>query len=328
MPVKIDKNMKILLLIALFITFTGPAQCKELPSLIFSGPPIAETVPLIAMSQNERAWEQAFEVKFIPWHSPDMLRAMIVGRQIDAAIITTAAASTLLNRGIHGRIALLYESPVWIVSVRPGPDTLESLEGTLLFPFGPGEMPELFFKATTGNKTNNLSIRHTSGALEAVNLLLAGKGDHAMLSEPTVSVAISRSIAKHAKGAPLLVRRVSMCKAWSRAFPGHSLAATSMTFFGEKSDSSELIQNFRKAHKQACKWVRENPSKALALTQQKFPALAAQLNSGAVKKINIHTLNGKKAQDNALFFLARINDISPAAIGGIMPKSDLFEVGQ
>ncbi len=319
--------MKILLFIALLISFACPAQCNESQTLVFSGPPIAESVPLIAMSQNRRTWDQNFEVKFIPWHSPDMLRAMIVGGQVDAAIITTAAACTLLNKGANGRIAHLYESPVWIVSVRPGPDTLESLNGTLLFPFGPGEMPELFFKATIGNKPNSLSIRHTSGALEAVNLLLAGKGDHAMLSEPTVSVAISRSLAKHAKGAPLLIRRVSMGEAWSKAFPGHGLAATCMTFFGSKTENPDLIQSFRKAHEQACKWVRENPSKALTLTRKRFPALAAQLDSGAIKKIDIHTLNGRKAQEDALFYLSKIKEFSPAAIGGSMPKSSLFEVG-
>jgi len=152
--------MKKIFLIALLLALACPAQCKERPTIVLSGPPIAESVPLIAMTQEAQAWNQHFNVKFIPWHSPDMLRAMIVGGQIDAAIITTAAAATLLNKGINVRIAQLYESPVWIVSNRPGPDTLESLKGTLLFPFGPGEMPELFFKATLGDKPNGISIRH------------------------------------------------------------------------------------------------------------------------------------------------------------------------
>ena len=318
--------MKRIFLIALLLAFACPAQCKECPTLVLSGPPIAESVPLISMTQGPRIWKQPFNVKFIPWHSPDMLRAMIVGGQIDAAIITTAAAATLLNKGVRVRIAHLYESPVWIVSKRPGPDTLESLKGTLLFPFGPGEMPELFFKATIGDKPNKISIRHTSGALEAVNLLLAGKGDHAMLSEPTVSVAILRSQEKHANGSPLLVRRISMGKAWTKTFPGHRLAATSMTFFRAKADSPDLIQKFRKAHAQACEWVRQNPSEALSLTQHEFPALATQLYSGAIKEINIHTLNGQAAQENAMFFLSKIKELSPAALGGPIPNKNLFEV--
>ncbi|ACS79937.1 ABC transporter substrate-binding protein [Maridesulfovibrio salexigens] len=318
--------MKKIFLIALLLAFAFPAQCKECPTLVFSGPPIAESVPLIAMTQGPKIWKQPFNVKFIPWHSPDMLRAMIVGGQIDAAIITTAAAATLLNKGVKVRIAQLYESPVWIVSRNPGPDTLESLKGTLLFPFGPGEMPELFFKATIGNKPNKITIRHTSGALEAVNLLLAGKGDHAMLSEPTASVAIQRSQEKHANGSPLLVRRISMGKAWTKTFPGHRLAATSMTFFGAQAARPDLIQNFRKAHTQACEWVKQNPSEALYLTQQEFPSLATQLHSGAIKEIDIHALNGQKAQKNALFFLSKIKELSPAAIGGPIPNSDLFEV--
>ncbi|WP_421902120.1 ABC transporter substrate-binding protein [Maridesulfovibrio sp.] len=320
--------MKKIFLIALLLALACPAQCIANQVIVVSGPPIAESVPLIAMSQKTQSWDQPFDLKFLPWHSPDMLRAMIVGGQIDAAIITTAAASTLHNKGINVRIAQLYESPIWIVSNRPGPDTLESLKGTLLFPFGPGEMPELLFKATLKDNPTEISIRHTSGALEAVNLLLAGKGEHAMLSEPTVSVAILRSQEKHSQGSPLLVRRISMGKVWTRTFPGHRLASTSMTFFRSKAENPDMIQHFRKAHTQACEWVKQNPSKALTLTRQKFPALAAQLDSGAIKKIDIHTLNNQRARKNAIFFLSKIKELSPDAIGGPIPKNDLFEVGQ
>ena len=145
------------------------------------------------MAQPPSPWTQPFKVNFTPWHSPDMLRAMVAGGQVDTAIVTTAAACTLRNKRVRCRVATLQESPVWIVSTRKGPDTLASLEGTLLFPFGPGEMPELFYKATMKDKKSKVSIRHTGGAMEAVNLLLAGKGDHAMLSEPTASIALLRA---------------------------------------------------------------------------------------------------------------------------------------
>ncbi len=320
--------MRTLLLTALFLTFTCPLPSEAAAPLTISGPPIAESIPLMAMSQNERPWDQSFEVRFTPWHSPDMLRAMVAGQQVDAAIVTTAAASTLRSKGVNCRVALLHESPVWIVSAKPGPNTLESLKGTLLFPFGPGEMPELFYKAAMAGTPGDITTRHTSGALEAVNLLLAGKGDHAMLSEPLASIAVVRSRSMHDKGVPLLVKRVNMCRAWERAFPGHHLATSSVTFFGTKADDHELLQAFRTAHEQACRWVRDNPDKARELVRKKLPSLAAHLDAGAFDTFDIHTLSGKKAQADALFYLEKISEISPAAIGGILPGSDLFEAQQ
>jgi len=293
-----------------------------------SGPPIVESIPLLALSQGEHPWEQDFEAQFIPWHSPDMLRAMVAGKQVDAAIVTTAAASTLRNKGINCRVALLHEAPVWIISTRQGADALESLEGTLLFPFGPGEMPELFYRAAMAGKQSKVTTRHTGGALEAVNLLLAGKGDHAMLSDPTASIAILRSKAMQNKGVPLLVKRVDMRTAWKRSFPGHHLAASCIAFFGHEADNTQKIQAFNKAYIHACQWVREHPDKAFELIQKKFPALAAQIEQGALKNLNVRTLSGETAKTDALFFLSKINELSPAAVGGTMPGNNLFEIGQ
>ncbi|WP_147820754.1 ABC transporter substrate-binding protein [Salidesulfovibrio onnuriiensis] len=318
--------MRTLLLTVLILSMACPAAASDASPLRLSGPPIAESLPLLAMAHNGQAWAQDFDVRFIPWHSPDMLRAMVAGGQVDAAIVTTAAASTLRNKGVNCRVALLHESPVWIVSVRPGADTLESLEGTLLFPFGPGEMPELFYKATMAGKQGNITTRHTGGALEAVNLLLAGKGDHAMLSEPTASIALLRSRAMRDKGAPLLVKRVDMCRAWERSFPGHRLAASCVAFFGPRADEEQQVRAFNAAYARACAWVKEHPEKALELARTHFPALASQMETGAVDNLEIHILEGTRARNDALFFLARINEISPAAIGGAMPGNDLFGV--
>ena len=301
-----------------------PAEASEV--LRVSGPPIVESIPLLVLSQNKRPWEQDFEVQFIPWHSPDMLRAMVAGEQVDAAIVTTAAASTLRKKGINCRVALLHESPVWIISTRQGADSLESLEGTLLFPFGPGEMPELFYRAAMAGKHSKVTTRHTGGALEAVNLLLAGKGDHAMLSDPTASIAILRSKTLQDEGVPVLVKRVDMRTAWERSFPGHHLAASCIAFFGNKADDTATMSAFNKAYIHACSWVREHPDKAFELIQREFPSLAAQIEHGALKDLNVHTLRGEKAQADALFFLATIYKLSPAAVGGTMPGIDLFEI--
>lgn len=290
--------------------------------LRLSGPPIAESLPLLALSQADRPWPQDFEAEFIPWHSPDMLRAMVAGEQVDAAIVTTAAANTLRNRGVDCRVALLYESPVWIISVRPGADSLESLRGVLLFPFGPGEMPELLYKAAMAGKSSTVSVRHTGGALEAVNLLLAGKGDHAMLTEPSASIAVLRARSMHDR-VPLLVKRVDMREVWKKTFAGHSLAGGSIAFFG--TDDAARTQAFNAAYDRAVEWVKDNPDKALALARRDFPALASQMERSDAGRLEVRILRGAQAREDALFFLERIGDISPAAIGGKMPDEELFE---
>jgi len=313
-------------LIVYFILIACLSPAMAGPSLRLSGPAIAESLPLLVMTQAERPWHQDFDVEFIPWHSPDMLRAMVAGGQVDAALITTAAAHILRSKGVNCRVAILHEAPVWVVSTMPGPDTLDSLEGTLLFPFGPGEMPELFYRATIKGKPSQVATRHTGSPLEAVNLLLAGKAEHALLCEPTASIAVSRSRAMKNRGVPELVKRVDMRKAWLDAFPGHRLAASSITFFRTKAEDKALMHGFAKAHEQAGEWVKSNPEKALAIARKQFPALAKQMEDGAIGNFRPCVQTGAQAKEDALFFLERIGQISPAAIGGTVPGDDLFEV--
>ncbi|MUM76787.1 hypothetical protein GKC30_03960 [Pseudodesulfovibrio sp. F-1] len=320
--------MKTAFLSLLFLGLACTAAAKTPTVLRISGPPITESIPLMMMEGKDQPWEQDFEARFIPWNSPDMLRAMVAGQQVDAAIVTTAAASTLKSKGVKCKLTLLHESPVWIVSTQPGSDRLEDLEGTLLFPFGPGEMPELFYRAILGEKKVNLVTRHTGGVLEAVNLLLVGKGDHAMLSEPTASIAMLRAKALQSEGAPLLVKRIDMRRAWESSFPGHRLVASGIAFFGPKADDTEQMRAFNRAYALACEWVRQHPKETRQLVERKFPALAAQLQQGEITDFEFRIMSGEKAQEDAMFFLCRIREISPAAIGGALPGSDLFEVAQ
>lgn len=255
-----------------------------------------------------------------------MLRAMVAGEQVDAAIVTTATACTLRNKGVNCRIAVLHTSPLWIVSSETGPQTLNSLQGTLLFPFGPGEMPELLYKAALNKHPSKAATRHTGGALEAVNLLLAGQGNHALLSEPMASMAILRSQTMQARGAVPLTKSIDMRNAWQQAFPGHQLTSSCVAFFGSKADDRQLIHSFSAAYAPACQWIHDNPDKALKLARKTFPMLAKQMEQGVLGDLEVHILQGEKARSDALFYLARINDISPDAIGGAMPDDDLFEV--
>lgn len=317
--------MRTLLPALLILCLSGAAPAGAASVLRLSGPPIVESLPLLAMAGADTRWPQDFEARFVPWRSPDMLRAMVAGEQVDAAIVTTAAANTLRNRGVNCRVALLHESPVWIVSTRPGPDTLDSLHGVLLFPFGPSEMPGLFYRAALNGRPSAVTVRHTGGALEAVNLLLAGKGDHAMLSEPTASIALLRAEGLRDRGAPLLVKRVDMRRAWKRAFPGRDPAMSCVAFFGGGADDAGLMRGFGAAYERACGWVRDNPAEALALARKEFPALAAQIERSGTDRFRFHILHGAQAREDALFFLERIGDISPAAIGGTVPGMDLFE---
>jgi NitT/TauT family transport system substrate-binding protein len=236
----------------------------------------------------------------------------------------------LHNKGVGVRVALFLESPIWIVSAHPGEDVLQSLEGgAVLLPFGPGEMPELLFKALTTGTGVQVETRHAGSALEAVNLLLLGRGDHALLSEPAASLAVSRSRSMEKKGVRQPVKRIDIRNAWRRAFPDHpDLLHCALAIVGPRADDCVTTQALRDAYIEASRQIMAQPREALNLARRRFPALAAQAEDDVLPGVDIRTVQGEKAREDATFFLQKLHELSPASIGGVVPEGRFFELEQ
>ena len=115
---------------------------------VISGPPVAESLVFAVMADQGFCREP---VKFVTWHSPDQARAMIAAGKTQGSVVTTSAAATFFNKGVKTSIAGVFASPLWIVSIRPVPKG--PLQGSFLFPFGPGEMPEILFNIVMQEQT-------------------------------------------------------------------------------------------------------------------------------------------------------------------------------
>jgi NitT/TauT family transport system substrate-binding protein len=314
------------LFLLLLLLSSGHSWAGETNIIRLSGPALGESLPFLVMAEFERFRPQGIDVRFVPWNSPDQLRAMIVGRQVDGALLTTAAASIFHNKGLETQVVVLQEAPVFIVSSLPGSNRLDDLTGDLYFPFGPGEMPELLFQAASQHSASNLTFRYTGSPLEAVNLMLAGRAQQAMLSEPAASLALIRSEALAGQGARKLNKIIDLRAVWKERFKGRRLLQSCLAFFGLNTNNSERQAAFSRAYIEACGWIAEHPNEALELASKRFPALAAQAVDGRLPGLDIRPAKGPEAMADALFFLEKIHDLSPRSIGGAVPGPDFFEM--
>jgi len=320
----------ILLLAALCTVAAWPGRtcAANHPVIRLSGPPVAESLPF-AMMSGMTFDNPAMTIQFIPWHSPDQIRAMIAGGQVDGAIITTAAASLFYHKGVHTRLAALFEAPLWVVSTADAVGTsLEELTGTILFPFGHKEMPELLFNALLAPQTPEINRHHTGGALEAVNLLLLGKGRHALLAEPAASLAVMRSKEMAEKGAPLLAKHLDIRRMWKKRFEGKPLYVSGFAVFGDSLDNPAMVRRILQEYEKGVARIATHPEKTLAMAKKNFPALAAQAKNGTLPGVDIHMTRGKKAFSDTLFFLKQLSHQAPRATGGKLPGDDFFLVTQ
>lgn len=295
------------------------------PTLRVSGGPLIESLPFLILAHDKNFANAEFKVVFIPWHSPDQFRALIAGNQVDGAVITTTTASILYNRGIPVKTAILYEAPLWIVSSkRNQPRSLKDITGTIVFPFGPREMPQLLFQALNEDSGSNPTSRHTGSALEAVNLLLLGKGNHTLISEPAATIAVRRSLETPSESRPELIKSIDVNALWQKKYNGRRLTVSCFAVFGKTTDRTDLINKLVHHYRRAVLWARENPEKATAVVKDNFPALWAQARQGGLSAKNISMIVDDRVAADAVFFLEKIADQSPASIGGSVPDASFF----
>ena len=294
-------------------TLLGAAPLKSQPFVI-SGPPVAESLVFAVMADQGLSGES---VKFVTWHSPDQARAMIAAGKIQGSVVTTSAAATFFNKGVKTTVAGVFASPLWIVSTQPVPPG--PLQGTLLFPFGSGEMPEILFHIVMQKGLPHLETRHTGGALEAMNLLLMGRADHALLAEPAASLTVNRS--KNMTG-PTLTKHLDLRTLWENRFNGRPLCVSAFAVFGDAVDKPGQIAAIIKGYGRALDWIKVHPNQTRAIAKKTAPALA----SPGVNVSGTPILTGEVAFDAARLFLEKIYDLDPGAVGKSLPGPELFTV--
>jgi NitT/TauT family transport system substrate-binding protein len=311
------------------LSLATPAVAAPTSPIRTSGPAVAETLPLLAMGRGGPLPGLARAVAFTPWNSPDQLRAMIATDGVDAAVMTTASACTLANKGVPATVVALTSSPVWLVSSDAALSRLSGLDGReVLLPFGPGEMPDLLLRALAGRAGVSFVPRHAGNALEAVNLLLLGQGHCALLSEPAASLAVSRAKARSRPGVPVLAKQLDVRDAWGKVFPEHpQLAQSALAVLGPLARDAAACKVLQTAYVRAAGWLAAHPRETTALAGNDFPALAAQAVDGVLPGQDIRLVMGRHGAQDARFFLGLLHGLSPASIGGRLPESAFFEVG-
>jgi NitT/TauT family transport system substrate-binding protein len=289
----------------------------------FCGPALAETLPLLRLRRE--MLEHGEQAEFTPWQSPDQLRALVAGGGANAAVLSLASAAVLLNRGVDLRVASLSMPPLWIVTTGSALGSLADIDGQdICLPFGPGETPDLLLRGMARRAGITIAPRHCGGALEAVNLLFAGRASHAFLGEPAASLAEARSL-RQPEGSRIR-RGLDMREAWAGLFPeSPQLIHGAFAVFGPLCRDAATMRKLGAGYARGAAQVAQDPREAARIAAEDFPALAEQALDGIVPGSDLRLAKGPRARDAGLFFLAMLHQDSPDSIGGGMPPAGFID---
>lgn len=178
-------------------TLAAPAILRAAAPLTLYGPPAAPSAVLAHAVKGGFLKDVAPSAVFRAWKTPDEMRAAVASGSMGAVVMPSYAAANLHNRGLGiGLLDVLTTGLLYVVSKDESLKTVAGLKGrTLALPFK-NDMPDFVMArllAQAGLGEGDVTLEYTASPPEAVQLLLTGRVDAALLSEPAATGVIIKA---------------------------------------------------------------------------------------------------------------------------------------
>jgi NitT/TauT family transport system substrate-binding protein len=318
---------------AMGFTRAHASDAVRRPKLTLAGPFALVSYPLMRIADSGALSDVADQVEFTTWKSPDQLRAMAIGQSADFIAVPSNVGANLYNRGVP--LKLLDISTwglLWMVSRDKGLRTLADFRGReVVMPFR-GDMPDILFQLLAekqGIKVGtDIKLRYVASPIDAMQLLITRRADHALLAEPAVSMGLRKSQSFPVKViAPDLYRSVDLQQEWGRVFkrtpriPQAGVAALKSVHTDAK-----LLARFEQEHAQALLWCQAHPEECGQMAARHVSMLTPEgvADALAATRSTMTLVSAAQARADLEFFYQQLLDRQPGLVGGKLPAGDYY----
>lgn len=292
--------------------------------LALYGPPAAPTVTLAHAVETGMLAPFAGDISLTVWRTPDELRAGLTSGDIDLSVVPAQAAANLYNRGMGMRLVNVMTNGLLYVMAREGEvSSLADLAGkTLAVPF-PNDTPDFIARALLDHHglTDQVTLAAPGTPMEAAQMLLAGRIDAALLSEPVATVVEIRA----AVAGAAVIRTIDVQAEWGKVtglgpvVPQAGLAVTE----GFSEASGDMIADLQGVMEEATAAVLADPEAAAAhaspYMEQPAPMLAA-----SIPHANLVATPASQARPALEAMYALMAGDDAAILGGGLPDDGFY----
>jgi NitT/TauT family transport system substrate-binding protein len=294
--------------------------------LILWGPPAAPSIVLAQAVASGALKEIDASAVFRTWRTPDEMRAGLSSGTMQAVIVPTSAAANLYNRGLGVFLLNVMTRGLLYIVASDSLGRLEDLAGKkIAVPFR-NDMPDFVLRRLlrrVGLKPGtDLQFEYAGTPPEAMQMLLAGRVDAALLSEPAATAAILRAKVSLTS----LVRAIDCQKEWAKATGGQSFipqAGLAVTrSFIDKVGASGL-QTLQNALQAAVDFVVAHPLRASVASATEL-GLMSPIVAEAIPSSNLAALPASAVRPELESFFSMLAEDDPRIIGGKLPDDAFY----
>jgi NitT/TauT family transport system substrate-binding protein len=303
-----------------------PALAAERETITVWGPPAAPSIAMFHAIATGGLRALTDRAQFKIWRNPDELRAGLASKTMELIVLPTQVAANLFNRGLGVHLAtVLTNGLVYIVSEDPSIAAIEDLKGrSIAIPFR-NDMPDLLFRrllAGSGlSADTDVTLQYAGTPMEAMQLLLVGRVDAALVPEPSASTAVLR--------APIAGKTVSRVidvqAAWGRmtgqppVLPQAGLGVT--TAFLDRHPG--VVDSLHDQLVSAVAAVNAEPARAADVAAAALdlpPPVLAQ----SIPWSNLVAIRARDARASVESMLQTLAAFDRKIIGGALPESGFY----
>ena len=323
------KNYIYTFLFSTVLTLSSLQADTKVKKLTLSGPMASVSHPLLHMIETNALSDIAKEVEFVMWKNPDELRALTLRGKTDFIAIPTNVAANLYNKGVD--IKLLNVS-VWgilgMITRDKTKKTLADFKGCeIAMPFR-ADMPDIVFEEIVKkqglNPKKDFKLQYVSSPIDAMQMLILRRVDHALLAEPAISMALRKTDSFPLKLiAPDLYRSADLQKEWGEVFKIEGKIAEAGVSTVGKQDP-HVVKRFNEEYAKSLKWYKQNPKEAGALVAKYIEMLNADAVTDSIEFVQLDVVSAKDAREDLEFFLNVLKENNPKSIGGKLPDDGFY----
>ncbi len=300
-------------------------------TLTVAGPSAGATHPIFNMIDREALKDINLTIKFKKWKNPDELKALILNQKVDFIASPITAGAILYNRGAKVQLThLLMGGARGIVSSDKNIKNIKDLKGKTIGIGSRGGLADSLLRTLIEKNgldyQKDIKIVYTQSSKNSTMMLLKGRIDCAMLSEPRISMALKKAKSLPSDKAPhRLFFNINIVEAWKKTFDtNESFAQVGFLAVGESINRPKLIKRFVEEYRKSLKWYIENPEKSAKLTAKYLKGLHPKAIKNGIKNSSYNLLdtetNGKKVKK----LLQTLVESNPKSMGGKLPDNGFF----
>ncbi|MBB4105922.1 ABC transporter substrate-binding protein [Allorhizobium borbori] len=309
---------------ALAMPFLHRARAQSLETFTLFGPPAGPSITLAHAVAEGRLRAIADRVDFKVWRTPDEMRAGLTSGTMQAVVMPVTTAANLHTRGLGVKLAnVMTNGLLYVISTDPTVMGLDDLRGRrVTVPFA-NDTPELVFDAVLARHslTDQVTVDRSGSPIEAIQMLLAGRIETALVPEPAAAAAIFKGKASGRS----VYRSFDMQVQWGALTGlGPIMPQAGLAFSAAfLNDHAEQIEPLLAALERATDEVNANPARAAGHAASALD-LPWPVIEQAIPTSNLVATRARTARPAIEALLAAVAKVNPAMIGGRMPDETLY----